>query len=270
MAYSGKTNWTNNEIVEAADMNRIEQGITDNDTGLATHKNNASNPHSVTAAQVGAVSKSGDTMTGALTVPRYGLVAAAGDGGGGAIVLSKPAGSAYDDIVMDVVGDKLRFWYSTGANLGAYIDMLKGGGAAGAKIYHSGDKPTPEEIGALKSTSGSFTPNSTTRTISLGINAKIVIVYGLVSTRYNTNQEKYQFAYVNTIYTLGGIPYDNTETTGYLTSSTPPHAYRSLDQSGYIDGSNLVLGAHSPGNWVQSDTSSDTYTPGTVYWVAFG
>ncbi len=28
MAYTGKTNWTNNEIVEAVDMNRIEQGIT--------------------------------------------------------------------------------------------------------------------------------------------------------------------------------------------------------------------------------------------------
>ena len=27
MAYIGKTNWTNNEIVEASDMNRIEQGI---------------------------------------------------------------------------------------------------------------------------------------------------------------------------------------------------------------------------------------------------
>ena len=29
MAYSGKTNWVNNEMVEAVDMNRIEQGITD-------------------------------------------------------------------------------------------------------------------------------------------------------------------------------------------------------------------------------------------------
>jgi hypothetical protein len=29
MAYNGKTNWVNNEIVEATDMNRIEQGITD-------------------------------------------------------------------------------------------------------------------------------------------------------------------------------------------------------------------------------------------------
>jgi parallel beta-helix repeat protein len=34
MAYNGKTNWTNNEIVEAVDMNRIEQGITNNDAGL--------------------------------------------------------------------------------------------------------------------------------------------------------------------------------------------------------------------------------------------
>ena len=34
MAYSGKTNWQNNEIVEASDMNRIEQGISDADVGL--------------------------------------------------------------------------------------------------------------------------------------------------------------------------------------------------------------------------------------------
>jgi hypothetical protein len=34
MAYIGKTNWQNNEIVEASDLNRIEQGVADNDTGL--------------------------------------------------------------------------------------------------------------------------------------------------------------------------------------------------------------------------------------------
>jgi hypothetical protein len=34
MAYIGKTNWQNNEIVEASDMNRIEQGILDADVGL--------------------------------------------------------------------------------------------------------------------------------------------------------------------------------------------------------------------------------------------
>ena len=52
MAYTGKTNWQNNEIVEAADMNRIEQGVTDNDTGLTVHKNNTSNPHQTTKSQV--------------------------------------------------------------------------------------------------------------------------------------------------------------------------------------------------------------------------
>lgn len=34
MAYNGKTNWTNNEIVEASDLNRIEQGVADNDAAL--------------------------------------------------------------------------------------------------------------------------------------------------------------------------------------------------------------------------------------------
>lgn len=53
MAYTGKTNWQNNEIVEASDMNRIEQGVTNNDAELTTHKNNTSNPHQTTKAQVG-------------------------------------------------------------------------------------------------------------------------------------------------------------------------------------------------------------------------
>lgn len=53
MAYIGKTNWQNNEIVEASDMNRIEQGVADNDTGLTSHKDNTSNPHQTTKAQVG-------------------------------------------------------------------------------------------------------------------------------------------------------------------------------------------------------------------------
>lgn len=53
MAYTGKTNWQNNEIVEASDMNRIEQGVTNNDAGLTIHKNNTSNPHQTTKAQVG-------------------------------------------------------------------------------------------------------------------------------------------------------------------------------------------------------------------------
>lgn len=34
MSYNGKTNWQNNEIVEASDMNRIEQGVADNDAAL--------------------------------------------------------------------------------------------------------------------------------------------------------------------------------------------------------------------------------------------
>jgi len=62
MAYIGKTNWQNNEIVEPADMNRIEQGITDTDTGLTNHQNNKNNPHEVTVAQIGA-----ETPTGAQT-----------------------------------------------------------------------------------------------------------------------------------------------------------------------------------------------------------
>lgn len=61
MAYNGKTNWVNNEIVEAVDMNRIEQGISDADVGLGnvqadigsqtyTEQNYVTNGESVTAS----------------------------------------------------------------------------------------------------------------------------------------------------------------------------------------------------------------------------
>ena len=52
MAYNAKTNWQNNEIVEASDMNRIEQGISDVDTELGniqtevtTHKAETAQNH---------------------------------------------------------------------------------------------------------------------------------------------------------------------------------------------------------------------------------
>lgn len=46
---------------------QIPDGIT-RDTELAAHTSHTDNPHQVTAAQVGAVSKAGDTMTGRLAI----------------------------------------------------------------------------------------------------------------------------------------------------------------------------------------------------------
>jgi len=43
MAYNGKTNWVNNEIVEAVDMNRIEQGITDLEELISGQLDNSHN-----------------------------------------------------------------------------------------------------------------------------------------------------------------------------------------------------------------------------------
>jgi hypothetical protein len=43
-------------------------------TNLTTHVSNTANPHNVTAAQVGAVAKAGDTMTGTLNLQTNGLV----------------------------------------------------------------------------------------------------------------------------------------------------------------------------------------------------
>ena len=67
MAYTGKTNWQNNEIVEASDMIRIEQGILDIDVGLGnvqaevtTHKADGTQ-HKKTARFVVGTSTSGWT-----------------------------------------------------------------------------------------------------------------------------------------------------------------------------------------------------------------
>ena len=60
-----------NAVITAADtvlsaLGKLQKQISDNLTTLTTHTGNTSNPHGTTAAQVGAVAKAGDTMTGAL------------------------------------------------------------------------------------------------------------------------------------------------------------------------------------------------------------
>ena len=54
-----KTNWKSADVVGPDDLNRIEENI-------RVHANDKNNPHNVTSAQVGAVSKAGDTMIGSL------------------------------------------------------------------------------------------------------------------------------------------------------------------------------------------------------------
>ena len=58
-------------VITAADtvlsaLGKLQKQISDNLTTLTNHTGSTSNPHSTTAAQVGAVAKAGDTMTGAL------------------------------------------------------------------------------------------------------------------------------------------------------------------------------------------------------------
>lgn len=60
-----------NAVITAADtvlsaLGKLQKQISDNLTTLTSHTSNTSNPHNATAAQVGAVAKAGDTMTGAL------------------------------------------------------------------------------------------------------------------------------------------------------------------------------------------------------------
>ncbi len=53
MSYVAKTNWLLDDLVLPADMNRIEQGISDADVAVSEHLLNLLNPHGTTKAQVG-------------------------------------------------------------------------------------------------------------------------------------------------------------------------------------------------------------------------
>ncbi len=89
-------------------------------------------------------------MTGMLTVPHFGLkVNPYGEGWGGALVLAKPTGSSVGDLVLDYIGTQFRLYDGSGNNKGVYVNIQNAADGAGSKIYHTNDKPTPAEIGAL-------------------------------------------------------------------------------------------------------------------------
>ncbi|WP_195574275.1 hypothetical protein [Paenibacillus sp. 1001270B_150601_E10] len=91
MSYTGKTNWQFDEVVKEADLNRIEQGLLDAHAGIETSTSEAKaytdeKVAGITPGAIGAVSKTGDTMSGplninsSLTTSQWGSISAASNG----------------------------------------------------------------------------------------------------------------------------------------------------------------------------------------------
>lgn len=70
MAYT-KQNYQPGDVLTAEQMNKIQDAVIVNEGNIEGHIENKDNPHGVTPAQIGAVNKNGDTMTGALTTTRF-------------------------------------------------------------------------------------------------------------------------------------------------------------------------------------------------------
>ncbi len=140
---------------------------------LAAHRNRhaSGGADALSPADIGAVNKAGDTMSGALTLPFGGLVMKNGGTSvptdGGRIFLQKANDSPLSgDVYIDNYLNVLRIAENGGSFRGVYIDIAKGPGGITSKVYHSNDKPTPAEINAYPF--GLITLSSEPAVLSLG------------------------------------------------------------------------------------------------------
>ena len=120
-------------------------------TATSAHISNTNNPHGVTAAQVGAVAKTGDTMTGDLTIKKSALPSLNfGTDGAGTATIFKNASSSVED------GLHIKDVDTDGTYAALCIKKIKGLASClslnfdgtSYNVYHAGNKPTPADIGA--------------------------------------------------------------------------------------------------------------------------
>ena len=121
--------------------------------GAATdaHISNTTNPHGVTAAQVGAVAKTGDTMTGDLTIKKSALPSLNfGTDGAGTATIFKNASSSVEDGLhikdVDTDGTYAALCIKKIKGLASCLSLSFNG--TSYNVYHAGNKPTPADIGA--------------------------------------------------------------------------------------------------------------------------
>ena len=120
-------------------------------TATGAHIARTDNPHGVTAAQVGAVAKTGDTMTGDLTIKKSALPSLNfGTDGAGTATIFKNASSSVED------GLHIKDVDTDGTYAALCIKKIKGLASClslnfdgtSYNVYHAGNKPTPADIGA--------------------------------------------------------------------------------------------------------------------------
>lgn len=122
-------------ILDETDKISIEEQI-------ANHTSATDNPHGVTAAQVGALSKTGDTLTGILTIQKC-------DNGSSSINKNHSSTEDYGTQIRDVsASDQVATLAVCGAEQKVTLTLRDGpdDSATTYDVYHTGNKPTASDI----------------------------------------------------------------------------------------------------------------------------
>ena len=154
-------------------------------TATSAHIANTDNPHGVTAAQVGAVAKTGDTMTGDLTIKKSALPSLNfGTDGAGTATIFKNASSSVEDGLhikdVDTDGTYAALCIKKIKGLASCLSLSFNG--TSYNVYHAGNKPTPADIGAaVKYRYTATIPTGTWTAVSGGGYYKDITVSGITA-----------------------------------------------------------------------------------------
>ena len=154
-------------------------------TATSAHIANTNNPHGVTAAQVGAVAKTGDTMTGDLTIKKSALPSLNfGTDGAGTATIFKNASSSVEDGLhikdVDTDGTYAALRLKKIEGLASCLSLNFDG--TSYNVYHAGNKPTPADIGAaVKYRYTATIPTGTWTAVSGGGYYKDITVSGITA-----------------------------------------------------------------------------------------
>ena len=118
-------------------------------TATSAHIANTNNPHGVTAAQVGAVAKTGDTMTGDLTIKKSALPSLNfGTDGAGTATIFKNASSSVEDGLhikdVDTDGTYAALCIKKIKGLASCLSLSFNG--TSYNVYHAGNKPKVADV----------------------------------------------------------------------------------------------------------------------------
>ena len=145
----------------------------------------AAGDHTHTAAQVGAVAKTGDTMTGDLTIKKSALPSLNfGTDGAGTATIFKNASSSVEDGLhikdVDTDGTYAALRLKKIEGLASCLSLNFDG--TSYNVYHAGNKPTPADIGAaVKYRYTATIPTGTWTAVSGGGYYKDITVSGITA-----------------------------------------------------------------------------------------